>query len=150
MQLQVSVIYSRPIMMQDRAYQEHKAQCINYLCNSWTQTLFTTALNRPPIAPSGISTHSLLVVVAFIQLKPNIPLIEDEDESCREGELFNMWLHITHYSNNLWRGLLLSSWNSSSALHWVLNALCTATEVERSKSSLALSAHSKARNTWYF
>lgn len=46
---------------------------------------------------------TLLVAVAFIQLKPNIPLIEGEDESYREGELFNMWPHVAHYSNNFWR-----------------------------------------------
>jgi len=45
----------------------------------------------------------VLVEVAFIQLKPDILLVEDEAECCGEGELFNLWPHAAHYSNIFWR-----------------------------------------------
>lgn len=103
LKLQTSTVCSRPATTQGRAYREHKAQCINSLCNSWTWSLFTTALKRLPIAPSGISTRSALVAVAFIQLKPIIPLTEDEAECYGDGELFNMWPHAAHSSNTFWK-----------------------------------------------
>lgn len=98
------MVYSRPATMQDRAYSEHKAQCINSLCNSWTQSLFTSALKRLPIPPSRMSTGSSLVAVAFTQLKPNIPLTENQAECYGDGELFKTWFHAAHCLNTFWRG----------------------------------------------
>lgn len=67
-----------------------------------------------------------------MQLKPNIPVTEDEARCYGAGELLNMWPHAAHYSNTFRRKYCSCPRAiPDSALHQV--AKHTAAAVQRCK-----------------